>query len=510
MTVPKENISNTVLLRALPIAPVSQTWPMLLNTKDGNINDQVELWRQDGAAVDKVDPAGGNGYTIEIQNPNYWEFVINWTGAQPTGDTLYVFRRTRGVVEAFTVGAFLSAEALNQRFDLDNLGINDTAYYQSKTNPMYSKQAIAEKGVPDTTSGVPFKNPVLPEGDLNLPYLGSASSTPGDVYTWGKKIDNSGTGTGTFEPVLIGSSSGGGTVAQLVQELADCTSSGTAGGNLIGLWSAANPAIGWNPPLSGCFPGGVEGWFERMISTGPNPGDTGGTQVGMRITGTGNYPTYNTGGNETNVQTYGNAFHNFGDANDRFYESGSSFVGYSGWGLNTPVVAPDGKTYNANTVAGCLNRLNEDAISPTASGAAHVKWWSTNQSSTFSVQDGLQRLSSITRLQGVLTGGSTGPLVIGQLPSAAIGSVGAIDYIVFWARNEPTELQYSLVITDVSFTTRYSMYPVYLDIPIQSPMKFSLEVQPAGDVEVRKNIPLGGAPANNFTVGATIYLKADY
>jgi len=404
MPVPKETISNTVLRQVLSGVP-GFAWPMYLaGATNQDKKDQIKVYVQSGATVTIV-PA--SDYTITILTPDYWTFSI--TFLNPPGgptDTIIIFRRTRGVVDQFPTSAFLTAEALNQRYDLDNLGINDSAYYQSKTNPMYSPKAVAERGVWDT-SGSPDSNPALAPEDLQLPYLGTGSPTVGDVYTWGKKITNNpAVGDGEFEQVLIGSSSGGGTVAQLVQELAECNSSATAGGNFIGLWSAANPAIGWNPPLSGCFPGNLQGWFERMISTGPNPGDTGATQVGMQITGTGNYPVYNTGGNETTVQTYGNAFHNFGTPAARHYDSGSSFVGYSAWGLNAPVVAPDGNTYSANTVAGCLNRLNEDAISPTASGAAYVKFWDTNPGIPVSksVQQGLNELwQSITNLDAVST-----------------------------------------------------------------------------------------------------------
>lgn len=510
MTVPKENISNTVLLRALPITPVTLTWPMLLNEKDGPLTDQVELWHLNGTTVTPVDPSGPAGYTIQIQHPSYWEFIIAWTGSQPVGGTLYVFRRTRGVVEAFTIGSFLSAEALNQRFDLDNLGINDTAYYQSKTNPMYSKKAIALKGMPDFTS-VPAKNPGLPLTDLELPYLGTGSPTFHDIYTWGKRITNSpNPGDGEFEQVLIGSSSGGGTVAQLVAELANDTSAGTAGGTLIGLWSAPNPNL--TPPPGG-WPGDgqtLEDWYLKMSVTTPLT-DTGGTQIGINISGAGNWNIYHTPGPgaETSVQTYCNGLHFFGDASHLHYDSGASWIGYSGWGLNAPVVAPDGKSYNANTVAGCLNRLNDTATTPTASGASYVQWWSSYVSASYSVQHGLERLSKVTRVWDTLPNSTVGPIVLGQLPPEAIaGGAGSIDRIVFTLNNPTLNFTYSLVVTEVAFIVDYSIYPVYWQTT-QPPMLFTFQVLPAGNIEVRKTAGVINVGAT-YTCGATVYLKADH
>ncbi len=389
MTVPTENISNTVLLRSLPLTPPDPTWPMLIATTSViTADEQVELWIFNPGSPPVHIPAAD--FTIDIQIPNYWEFKITWTsGSPPAGPgTLYIFRRTRGVVAPFQVGAFLSAEALNQRLDLDNLGINDTAYYQSKTNPMYSKAAISEKGVPDMST-VPFSNPALPDEDLQLPYLGTPPVVVNDVYTWGKEILNATTGEGVFKQVLIESSSGGGTVAQLKAELLDCSSYLTAGGHLIGLWSSPNTAIGWP---GGCMK--LEDWFVKMNVTAPSTA-TGGTQVGIQITGPGNWNIFHTPGPgaETSVQTYCDALHFFGSNPSLHYDSGASWIGYSGWGLNAPVVAPDGKSYNANTVAGCLNRLNDAATSTTESGAEHVKYW-TGAIST-SVQQGLQGHTSV-------------------------------------------------------------------------------------------------------------------
>jgi hypothetical protein len=483
---------------------------MLLNQKDGPLNDQVELWHLNGTTVTLVDPSGPAGYTIQIQHPSYWEFIIVWTGLQPAGGTLYVFRRTRGVVEAFTIGSFLSAEALNQRFDLDNLGINDTAYYQSKTNPMYSKKAIALKGVPDITS-VPAKNPALPLTDLELPYLGTGSPAFHDIYTWGKRITNSpNPGDGEFEQVLIGSSSGGGTVAQLVAELANCTSAGTAGGNLIGLWSPPNPNL--TPPVGG-WPGDcqfLEDWYLKMSASTPSTA-TGGTQIGIHITGPGNWNISHTpgAGPETSVQTYCDALHLFGTNPSLHYDSGASWIGYSGWGLNAPVVAPDGKSYNANAVAGCLNRLNDTATTPAASGAAYVQWWSSYASASYSVQHGLEKLSKVTRVWGTLPAGSIGPIVLGQLPPEAIaGGVGSIDRIVFTLNNPVLNFTYTIVVTDVAFIVNYSIYPVYWQTT-QAPMFFTFQVLPTGDIEVRKTQAVLFADAG-YTCGATVYLRADH
>ena len=45
MTVPTENISNTVLLRSLPLTPPDPTWPMLIATTSViTADEQVELW----------------------------------------------------------------------------------------------------------------------------------------------------------------------------------------------------------------------------------------------------------------------------------------------------------------------------------------------------------------------------------------------------------------------------------------------------------------------------------
>jgi len=507
MTVPKENISNTVLLRALPITPVTLTWPMLLNEKDGPLTDQVELWHLNGTTVTPVDPSGPAGYTIQIQHPSYWEFIIAWTGSQPVGGTLYVFRRTRGVVEAFTIGSFLSAEALNQRFDLDNLGINDTAYYQSKTNPMYSKKAIALKGMPDFTS-VPAKNPGLPLTDLELPYLGTGSPTFHDIYTWGKRITNSpNPGDGEFEQVLIGSSSGGGTVAQLVAELADCTSAGTAGGNLIGLWSAPNPNL--TPPAGG-WPGDcqtLEDWYLKMSVTTPLT-DTGGTQIGINISGVGNWNIYHTPGPgaETSVQTYCNGLHFFGDASHLHYDSGASWIGYSAWGLNTPVVAPDGKSYNANTVAGCLNRLNDAATSTTESGAEYVKWWTGTASN--SVQTTLSNISDTLRLEDILPGSTTTPtnFQIGVLPADLLANPNLIDRVVWTGHPRAGVFNttwYSVERSNIDLGTNNTtgLYPCYYLAGTSLQLRFTITV--GGLINVTKST----ATTMDWDVQCVIYRK---
>jgi len=485
MTVPTENISNTVLLRSLPLTPPDPTWPMLIATTSViTADEQVELWTFNPGSPPIHIPAAD--FTIDIQIPNYWEFKITWTsGSPPAGPgTLYIFRRTRGVVAPFQVGSFLSAEALNQRLDLDNLGINDTAYYQSKANPMYSKAAIAEKGIPDPSTS-PFSNPALPAADLRLPYLGTPPVVQYDVYTWGKEILNAATGEGVFKQVLIESATGGGTVAQLKAELLDCSSYLTAGGHLIGLWSAQNTAIGW-PGV--CMK--LEDWFVKMSVTTPLT-DTGGTQIGINISGAGNWNIYHTPGPgaETSVQTYCNGLHFFGDASHLHYDSGASWIGYSGWGLNTPVVAPDGKSYNANTVAGCLNRLNDAATSTTESGAEHVKWWTGTASN--SVQTTLSNISDTLRLEAILPGPTLFPATyqIGVLPGDLFANPNLIDRVVWSARPRAGIFDttwYSVERSNINLGTNNTtgLYPCYYLAGTINQLLFTLTV--GGIINVTK------------------------
>ena len=175
MTVPAENISNTVLRRALPLVTPTDPWPMYIVDAD-----QIEVWVEftPGDVVKQLPVT----YNIQINPTSYWEFVFTWTTPPgPVGGTqLIIFRRTRGVVNQFPPGSFLTAEALNLRFDLDNLSINDTAYYQTKTNPSYSKQTIASHGVFDPIPATD-SNPALNQDDLDLPYLGTGAPAPDEV-----------------------------------------------------------------------------------------------------------------------------------------------------------------------------------------------------------------------------------------------------------------------------------------------------------------------------------------
>jgi hypothetical protein len=355
--------------------------------------DQITIYQQP-ALGSPITLMPDTNYTIEIQIPNFWEFKITWVSVPAAGTIIIVFRRTRGVINQFPVGAFLNAEDLNQRFNLDNLGINDTAYYQSHTNPMYSQEVAALHG---TWTSIPSvdENPKMDKSDLNLPYLGTGSPAPDDIYTWGKKIDNIGyPGHGVFQQVLIESATGGGTVAQLRQELLDCLSELTAGGTLIGLWSAANPAMGWG---GGCMK--LEEWYVNM-SKSATQATSGANQIGLFI-GEGPHA------GQKNVQEYLGNFCEPGAAPLYTTTAGASFVGYGGWAL--------GPNPPQQTVAAALERLNIPATSPTSSGATHVKWWSG--SASMSVQEALTRSTTEFTYQYTINPGLISPHLVNIPPA---------------------------------------------------------------------------------------------
>ena len=362
MPVPAVNISNTVLRRPLPLVHPS-IFPMYITSLTSPWED-VEVYVENGTEVVKQAVAT---YDISINPVLYWQFTFTWTGTPPTGTNVVIFRRVRGVVIPLDPGAFLSAEALNQRFNLENLGINDLQYYQQKTNPSYSAQAIVEHGTWDPLA--PDSNPALPDDDLQLPYLGTGTLLQGEIYTWGKKIDNIVTGAGEFQQVLIKSPGGSGTtVAQFKASLSDCSSSADAGGNLVGVWSAANPAIGWT---GGCLQ--VQPWFENMSKSG-SAADAGGNQVGLYID---NLIPQKAG--PVSVQGFANRLSEPG-IGPYTVTSGAADIGYGGWSLP-----------GVQTVASCLSRLNDPATSAADSGAAYVQWWTGTQSQ--SVQDALEHIA---------------------------------------------------------------------------------------------------------------------
>ena len=345
MPVPAANISNTVLRKPLPLVAPS-VWDMYITTRTTPWED-VEVYVETGGIVVYYPPAA---YLILVGNASWWEFTFSWVGPAPAGDHVIIFRRVRGVVIPLAPGAFLSAEALNQRFDLENLGINDLQYYQQKTNPSYSPEAITLHGAWDPTA--PESNAAMKDEDLELPFLASGTLVQNEVWGWGKKIENAGTGEGKFQQVLLESPTGGGTVGQLATDLANCSSALLAGGNMVGLWSAPNPAIGW---LGNCTY--IQPWFEN-VSKSTSALDTGALQVGLYIE-----QAVAPKEGPVNVQDYCNRLSEAGAA-PYTNTSGAADIGYGGWGLG-----------GTQTVASCLSRLNGPATSANDAGAVHVKWW---------------------------------------------------------------------------------------------------------------------------------------
>jgi len=216
---------NTVLSQPYQAAP--STWDMFLFPGTVPLTDQIEVYEVDaGGAI--ITPAGT--YTLALDtNPE--NFILTWVVPPVGAVTVYIFRRVQGAYEPFFPGAFLSAEALNHRFNLLTAARFDLLYYQDKTIPRYSVSALNEHGIP----AYPPMSKGMPLPDLELPAL--HGETLNNVWTWGKTITNSpNPGDGYFSPYLISSGTYP-TTPIFESALALQCPPATAGAHLIGVCS---------------------------------------------------------------------------------------------------------------------------------------------------------------------------------------------------------------------------------------------------------------------------------
>jgi len=402
MTIPDYAYTQTVAKQPMSTAEGAGAWVMFINVKS-----DITVYKQ--AAVDgQVTLIPEANYTATVVAASPWEFTWTYSGATPPLplDKIIIFRRVHAIFNDFQPGAFLNADSLNRAFNIETLANNDQGYYQQFSRPGYDDKTLVEKGVfdPPASPGEEEHNPKLAESNYELPYLASSpTATAGDVYVWGYYVDAGPAGpnprTGEFRDILL-HQSGGGTVGQLTQELAaQCPTPGT---NIIGVCEANIGAAGWTPG-----PGmTLTEYFGNLYHRSNTTAENGANLIGFRWSA-GVYQ-----GPES-VQVALDRLPFIGTAPNYTTTSGAAAIGYGGWAL------PGGVP--GNTVAGCLNRLNEPATSPTASGAAYVQYW--NGTASISVQAALNTVEFTHQWVIPSTVGHTEviPLPPGLLPFARIG-----------------------------------------------------------------------------------------
>jgi len=347
--------TNTVLEKTYA-ATTTTPWEMFLYPNQTPLDTQITLYGQGPGPTYQLTELPTTDWDI-VYNPLLPEqFEIAWTPPPGPGAGTYpiivIFRRVFGQYDPFLPGGFLSAEALNLRFNLLTLATNDLSYYQRGTIPRYKAEAIINNNAGTALDGMKGE-------DLDLPYLGTGGVF-GDVWIWGKQItDTPNPGDGQFVPVLF-ESAGSGTLPQFKNELLQGCPAPTAGANLV---HCCVPGTSFGGPSMS-----LQQYIGEALPYNANAATAGANQIGLYIDGGAHIGA-------TNVSDFCNELHYIG-VPPYTGTAGASHIGYGGWGISS------------STVAGCLSRLNGAATSYTDSGANHVQYWDGAASRT--MQSALQ------------------------------------------------------------------------------------------------------------------------
>jgi len=385
--------TNTVLEKTFADATIFP-WLMFLFTGPGTPpKEQIEVYAKSNTNELTLVPIIDYDVTINPLLPE--QFNLSWTPppGPPGAVAIIIFRRVTGLYEPFLPGAFLSAEALNSRFNLLTLSVTDLDYYQAKTIPRYSAQAIANHGEDQSDLLKGMKT-----DDLDLPFLG-AGEPQDTVMIWGKKLtDNS--GNGTFLPYVYETPGGGGNLPQFKAELLQGCPAATSGAQLVHCCAPAGAAGG--PSMS----------LQNYVGVSlPNATIAVGTIPGAGLVGV------NVGGVQSNVQDFLNVTLPAAGTAPLYDDAGADKIGYGG--LST---AP-------NTVSSSLNALitRTDRLKKIAEpGESIVGVFAANQS-TFTIATAFtapyNNFTNLSRIQAEIIFQTTGSTLTVRVPV-----VSGIDY----------------------------------------------------------------------------------
>ena len=192
--------TNTVLSKPIEFA-TNTAWDMFLYTGSVPYKEQVYVYISAGVPgqIQVLIPLTTLQFDITVFPTSIQQFTLDIlvTPIPSIWTHVIIFRRAQGAYQAYEPGNPLTAESLNNRFNLLTLVTNDLEYYQKLTIPRYRAAAIIDHGA----SANPLDGMKIQ--DLELPYLG-AGATVGDIYGWGKRITNTpAAGDGYFEPVKL-------------------------------------------------------------------------------------------------------------------------------------------------------------------------------------------------------------------------------------------------------------------------------------------------------------------
>jgi len=192
--------TNTVLSKPIEFA-TNTPWDMFLYTGTVPYKEQVYVYVSAGVPgqIQVLIPLTTLQFDITVFPTSIQQFTLDIlvTPIPSIWTHVIIFRRAQGAYQPYEPGNPLTAESLNNRFNLLTLVTNDLEYYQKLTIPRYRAAAIIDHGVSlNPLDGMKIQ-------DLELPYLG-AGATVGDIYGWGKRITNTpAAGDGYFEPVKL-------------------------------------------------------------------------------------------------------------------------------------------------------------------------------------------------------------------------------------------------------------------------------------------------------------------